>query len=35
MTAEVQVGLSEALLNADVLPYYLHMPDKVSGRGTF
>ncbi|MDF2177911.1 EF-P beta-lysylation protein EpmB [Aliiglaciecola sp. CAU 1673] len=34
-TAEDQVALSEALFNAGVLPYYLHLLDKVRGAAHF
>lgn len=33
--AETLIALSEALFSAGVLPYYLHMPDKVQGTAHF
>lgn len=34
-SADSQVALSEALFEADILPYYLHMLDKVDGASHF
>ena len=34
-TSEAQVALSEALFDADVLPYYLYLLDKVEGASHF
>lgn len=34
-SAEAQVGLAERLLDAGVLPYYLHLPDRVAGTAHF
>ncbi|WP_404342371.1 EF-P beta-lysylation protein EpmB [Pseudoalteromonas mariniglutinosa] len=34
-TSDAQIALSEALFSADILPYYLHLLDKVEGAGHF
>ncbi|CAM4077361.1 EF-P beta-lysylation protein EpmB [Pseudoalteromonas byunsanensis] len=34
-TSEAQIALSEALFEADILPYYLHLLDKVEGASHF
>jgi EF-P beta-lysylation protein EpmB len=34
-TVDAQINLSEALFDADVLPYYLHLLDKVEGASHF
>ena len=34
-TASAQIALSEALFDADILPYYLHLLDKVEGASHF
>jgi len=34
-SAEAQIGLAERLLDAGVLPYYLHLPDRVAGTAHF
>ncbi|TMP76096.1 EF-P beta-lysylation protein EpmB, partial [Pseudoalteromonas ruthenica] len=34
-TSSVQVALSERLFEADILPYYLHLLDKVEGASHF
>jgi KamA family protein len=34
-TVEAQVALSEKLFEADILPYYLHLLDKVEGASHF